>query len=126
MNFENQYLKYDEYRFLGGKCNIMPFNLLEYEARKILDTRTQNRLLNVEEIPQEVKMCINAMINSIETYLVDNNVNKNVASESTDGYSVSYVTSSQIQEVVKSKSVELENIMFNYLASTGLIYLGVI
>lgn len=126
MKFENQYLKYEEYRLLGGKMEYMPFNLLEFEARKIIDGRTQRRLIGVEEIPQEVKMCVNKMIDTIGNYIkvtnleISNNANTgNIASENTDGYSVSYVTSDQVlanaQTIIKSKQAELEDIMMNYL-----------
>ena len=126
MKFENQYLTYNEYRLLGGKIEQMPFNLLEFEARKIIDGRTQKRLVGVEEIPQEVKLCVNKMVNTIESYISATNVdtsdgvNKgNISSENIDGYSVSYVTADQVlantQTIIKSKQAELEDIMFNYL-----------
>ncbi len=123
MKFENQYLTYEEYRFLGGKMELMPFNLLEFEVRKIIDGRTQRRLLGVEEIPQTVKLCVNKMINDIEKYInemsEEKQVSGNIASENTDGYSVTYVTTDQIlqniKEVIKSKQAELEDIMMNYL-----------
>lgn len=128
MNFVGQYLKYDEYRLMGGTKEIMPFNLLEYEARKIIDVRTQRRLVGLEIIPQDVKMCVNAIINVIESY--ESTTNKNISSESVGDYSVSYVSSSQINEVIKSKESEIEDIMFNYLSTTivdgtPILYLGV-
>ncbi len=123
MKFENQYLTYEEYRLLGGKMEYMPFNLLEFETRKIIDGRTQQRLVNAEEIPQEVKLCINRMINDIAKYINEMSKEKqdngNIASESVGSYSVSYITTDQIlqniKEIVKSKQSELEDIMMNYL-----------
>lgn len=126
MKFDNQYLNYETYRLLGGKMDYMPFNLLEFEARKIIDGRTQKRLKGVEEIPQEVKLCINKMINTIGSYISATNVDtsdsinkNNISSESVGSYSVSYITPEQIlsnvQEIIKSKNKELEDIMFNYL-----------
>ena len=53
MDFTNQYLSYEEYKELGGTLDEVPFNELEYECRRIIDSRTQNRLKNAEEIPQE-------------------------------------------------------------------------
>jgi len=117
MEFNGQYLTYEEYKELGGTLDLTPFNLLEFEARKKIDIRTQNRLVG-QEIPEEVKLCEYAMINSINNYSSTTSevANKgNVASESTDGYSVSYLTSAQISEVIKSKNAELEDIMRNYL-----------
>lgn len=127
MKFENQYLTYEDYRLLGGKMEYMPFNLLEYEARRIIDGRTQRRLIGIEEIPQEVKMCINKMISCMANYISTmqsdtqskSEGKSNVASENIDGYSVSYVTADQVlanaQTIIKSKQTELEDIMFDYL-----------
>ena len=58
MEFSGQYLTYDEYKALGGNLDITPFNLLEYEARRIIDSRTLQRLKGIEKIQQEVKMCM--------------------------------------------------------------------
>lgn len=119
MTFEGQYLTYAEYQTLGGSAiGDMPFNLLEFEARRKIDENTFNRLKNVEEIPQEVKICEYNLINSINSFATaTSNVssNGNVASESTDGYSISYLTANQISDVVKSKSAELEDIIRTYL-----------
>ena len=67
MDFEGQYLTHEEYEALGGTLGQMPFNLLEFEARRKIDIRTQNRLKNVDstELPQAVKLCVNKLINSI-------------------------------------------------------------
>lgn len=132
MEFSGQYLTYEDYMALGGTLDIMPFNLLEFNARKEIDRRTLGRLLNVEEIPQEVKLCIFTMIDSINGYSTNlqGSRDKNIASEHIDGYTVSYVTSGQIQEIINSKSSELEDIMETYLSTTivngtPLLYLGV-
>lgn len=131
MEFSGQYLTYNEYRLLGGTLDQTPFNLLEYEARRKIDERTQGRLKNVANVPQEVKMCVFALINSINSYgsSIEGN-SKNIASESTDGYSVSYVTGGTIQEIIKSKSVELDDIIKTYLIGVivdgqHIMYLGV-
>ena len=126
MTFEGQYLTYIEYQNLGGSAiGEMPFNLLEFEARRQIDTRTFNRLKNGENIPQEVKICEYNLINSINEFAKStSNVanNGNVASESTDGYSISYITSDKISEIVKSKQDEINNIIRTYLL--GVIYNG--
>lgn len=126
MTFEGQYLTYAEYQTLGGSAiGEMPFNILEFEARRRIDIRTQNRLKDSEEIPQEVKLCEYELINSIDSYIkTTNNVssNGNVASENTDGYSISYITADRISEIVKSKSIELDDIIRTYLL--GVIYNG--
>ena len=69
MTFEGQYLTYAEYQALGGSAiGEMPFNVLEFEARKQIDARTFNRVKNSETIPQEVKICEYALINAINSY----------------------------------------------------------
>lgn len=131
MNFSGQYLSYNEYRLLGGTMEIMPFNLLEFETRKILDTRTQNRLKNVADIPQEVKLCIYSMIDNIYNYANENekSINSNISSESVGDYTVSYFTPNEIKNIINVKINEFEDTMFNYLNDvnidgTPLIYLG--
>ena len=57
-------------------------------------------------------------------------VSRNIASENTDGYSVSYVTGSQIQEVLKTKSKEIDEIIMTYLTNVvinneHILFLGV-
>ena len=136
MTFEGQYLTYAEYQELGGSAiGEMPFNLLEFEARRKIDIRTQNRLKDVDskDIPQEVKLCEYNLINSINEFasaMTNISNNGNVASFNSDGYSESYITPAQIQDVVKSKSVELDDIVRTYLLGVifndqHLMYLGV-
>lgn len=134
MEFKGQYLTYAEYRDLGGTLDITPFNLLEFEARRKVDIETQSRLKGTDsqDIPQEVKLCIFSLINSINHYtdsIESATQNGNIASESTDGYSVSYVKSSSIKEIISSKSVELDDIIRTYLLNVvfkneHLLYLG--
>lgn len=135
MGFSGQYLTYEEYIRLNGTLDIAPFNILEFEARKQIDKYTFNRLkgTNSNEIPQEVKMCEFKMINSLNNYV--NSVNEvtnngNVASENTDGYSVSYLTIKDISSILDSKSKELETIIKTYLLHVifneeHLLYCGV-
>ena len=113
MTFEGQYLTKEEYIALGGNPEIgdMPFNLLEFEARRKIDARTQNRLKNVKTIPQEVKLCIYNLINTLQNYI--NTQNRNIQSESVGEYSVSY--GGNIQEIVESKNAELDDIIIDYL-----------
>lgn len=131
MEFNGQYLTYNEYKELGGNLDQTPFNLLEFEAQRIIDNRTQNRLKGVENLPQEVKMCMFNLINNINNYSsINNEVNRNIASESVGSYSVSYVTGNQIAEIVKSKATELNDLVLTYLTGVivnneHIIYLGV-
>ena len=131
MKFEGQYLTYDEYLDLGGtQIGKMPFNLLEYEARKLIDARTFNRLKNQEEILQDVKLCEYELINKINSYLNVSNKIGNVSSENTDGYSVSYVSVDRVSDVVKSKKNDLDDTIRTYLLNVivdneHILYVGV-
>ena len=118
MEYEGQYLTYTEYQALGGSLTETPFNLLEFEARNLIDLRTQNRLVGVEVIPQKVKICEFNLINKLEAYTNQiNQVNQtgNISSENIDGYSVSYATSSQIRDILASKNSEIDEILLNGL-----------
>lgn len=129
MTFEGQYLTYAEYQALGGSAiGEMPFNLLEYEARKQIDLRTQNRLKDVdgEYIPQEVKLCVNNLINTLLTYV--NKKNRNIQSETVGKYSINY--GNDVKEIVKSKNSELNDIILTDLYGVivnneHILYLGV-
>lgn len=124
MEFSGQYLTYSEYTALGGTLSQTPFNILEFEARKQIDLRTQRRLLNVQVIPEEVKLCVFHLINKIDSYNKSTeNVGGNIASESTDGYSISYVTANQLSDITKSKNNELQDIILNDLYGVSVMVL---
>ena len=130
MEFSGQYLVYEEYRSLGGTLDLTPFNLLEYEARKKIDERTQGRLKKISDIPQEVKMCMFALINSLNNYLSESSSNRNIASESVGSYSVSYVTGNALHGIMNYKNDELNVIISSYLLGVivndeHILYLGV-
>lgn len=132
MEFEGQYLTYNEYKGLGGTLAETPFNLLEFQTRKEIELRTKGRLsnLDVTEIPQEVKLCEYHLMNLVEQYAKTSSQSNNaVASENTDGYSISYLNPSSIQEIIKSKQSELDDIMLSELYNVivddeAIIYCG--
>lgn len=131
MDFTNQYLSYEEYMELGGTLEEVPFNELEYECRRIIDSRTQNRLKNADEIPEEVKMLENKMIQTLQGYYVSlNKAQSGIASENTDGYSVSYISSNQISQLIEGKIDVLQDLVSTYLFGVivnneHLLYCGV-
>lgn len=131
MELSGKYLTYEEYRALGGTLDLMPFELLEFECRRRIDERTQNRLRNIDKIPKEVKLCIYKLMNVMSSYDQGlDTVSRNIANESIDGYSVSYVTGSQIQEVLKTKNKEIDDIIMTYLSGVivnneHILFLGV-
>ena len=114
MEFNNQYLTYEEYKNLGGTLGEMPFNILEFKCRKIIDNLTFNRLTNLKTQIQEVKMCIYDMINISSKYeQTSNKQAQGIVSESTDGYSVSYGSINAEQE--KTRELELQGCVRDYL-----------
>ena len=119
MTFEGQYLTYAEFQELGGSAiGLTPFNLLEFEARRKIDIKTFNRVKELEEIPQEVKLCEYALIKAMSSYdesLSGIGEGGNVASETIDGYSVSYITSADAGKIVEAKANQLNDIIRSYL-----------
>ena len=131
MDFTNQYLSYEEYQELEGTLEEVPFNELEFECRRIIDSRTQNRLKNADEIPEEVKMLENKMIQTLQGYYISlEKAQSGVASENTDGYSVSYISSNQISQLIEGKIDVLQDLVSTYLFGVivnneHLLYCGV-
>lgn len=127
MEFNNQYLSYEEYKSLGGTLGEMPFNILELKARQIINERTQNRLKNIEEIPQEVKICVYDLINAMNKYNLSNNsTSSNISSENTDGYSVTYKSGT---EMTAEQKAQYEDVMLTDLYGVivngeSILYLG--
>ena len=115
MEFKGQYLTYQEYLALGGTLEEMPFNLLEYNARKKIDERTFGRLVDKGQEYQEVKLCVYNMITTLNSYSSYDTQNKAISSESTDGYSISYGTPQK--SITEAKNSELEDVINSYLAN---------
>ena len=115
MEFEGQYLTYQEYKVLGGTLDEMPFNLLEFNARMKIDERTFGRLVDKGQKYQEVKLCIYNMITTLNSYSSYDTQNKAISSESTDGYSISYGTPQK--STTEAKNSELEDIIDTYLSN---------
>ena len=128
MEFNNQYLTYEEYKSLGGTLDEMPFNILELKARQIINERTQNRLKDVEQIPQEVKICVYDLINTMNKYNLSNNsTSSNISSENIDGYSVTYKSGTELTEEQKKQYDDvIETDLYGVIVdNTPILYLGV-
>ena len=115
MEFKGQYLTYQEYLALGGTLEEMPFNLLEFNARKKIDERTFGRLADKGQEYKEVKLCIYNMITTLNSYSSYDTQNKAISSENTDGYSISYGTPQK--SVTEAKNSELEDVIDAYLSN---------
>lgn len=118
MDFSGQYLTYNEYLALGGTLDQMPFNLLEFRARQNVDKYTFGRLKDLDSQIQEVKLCINELINTINSYDAFKGANKGIASENIDGYSISYVTPST--NITEAQESEIKGIVKEYLVDCKL------
>lgn len=128
MEFNNQYLTYEDYESLGGTLGEMPFNILELKAQQIINERTQNRLKNIGEIPQEVKICVYDLINTMNKYNLSNNsTSSNISSENTDGYSVTYKSGTELTEEQKKQYDDvMETDLYGVIVdNTPILYLGV-
>lgn len=131
MDFTNQYLSYEEYIELGGTLEKVPFDELEFECRRIIDSRTQNRLKNADEIPQEVKMLEYRMLDNLQGYYISyKKAQDGIQSENTDGYSVTYISTNEISQMINNKSKELQDLVSTYLFGVivnneHLLYMGV-
>ena len=114
MTFEGQYLTYAEFQALGGSAiGETPFNLLEFEARQNIDKYTYGRLKDLDTQIQDVKLCVYKLITMIDSYNKQEIQNKGIASENTDGYSVSYLAPST--NITEAKNSEIKGIVREYL-----------
>ena len=115
MEFEGQYLTYQEYKALGGTLDEMPFNLLEFNARMKIDERTFGRLVDKGQEYKEVKLCVYNMITTLNSYSLYDTQNKAISTESTDGYSISYGTPQK--SITEARNSELEDVIDTYLSN---------
>lgn len=115
MTISGQYLTFSEYQSLGGTLTETPFNLLEYNARMKINERTFGRLKNLEEIPQEVKLCVYNLIEILKSYDSYSELNKGIASENIDGYSISYTGANK--NIEEAKNTELNDMINAYLCN---------
>lgn len=115
MAISGQYLTYAEYKALGGTLDQNSFSLLEYNARMRIDERTFGRLKKLETQPEEVKMCDFNLINTLNSYSSYTENSKNISSESTDGYSISYKSASK--DITEAMEKEVEDIINAYLCN---------
>ena len=80
-----QYLTYEEYTKIGGTLDETAFNRNIDRACAMIDTRTQSRLVEFEEIPQIVKTVCADLID----YISVNTVAKTVTSKNQSAGGVS-------------------------------------
>ena len=98
MNFENQYLSYEEYQRLGGGILGAPFDLLEYRAEKEIDKPTFNRFrdLDSEKHPMELKICVYELMGTLTKY---DNLDTDISSEKVGDYSITRDSKEQREKI---------------------------
>ena len=65
MEYSGQYITYAEFKAMGNTLDLVPFNIAEEEARLIIDRETFGRFKDAER-PDELKKCMNKLINTIK------------------------------------------------------------
>lgn len=108
------YLTYDDWTTMGGEIIDMPmYTRLEYQAQRKIDEYTFGRLVNIECVPECVKM---AMFELIEILYTDK-TEQSVQSMSNDGLSVTLTAQQPIE-------TRICNLIHEYL-TPELLYCGV-
>lgn len=123
------YIDLNYYRNNGGKTDVTDaaFPQFEFRARKIVDRLTQNRVKNMQAVPEAVKRLMVELVTLESTQGAEITVGKCVTSFSNDGYSETYADPLTGEQV---KELECE-LVSEYLSGetddegTPLLYLGV-
>ena len=121
-------MTFAEYQERGGTLPEASFTLLEFKGRKRIDYLTDNRVQNMAEVPEAVKLCIMTLIsleNSVGVVAqVENPV---VTSFTTDGYSESYGKALGAEDADKSMNAQVKSLLWGEKDDYGvpLLYRGV-
>lgn len=121
------YLKYEEYKNIGGICDVTAFNRYIDRACSSIDNATYNRVSEMTEIPTRVKSCCRDLVEYYSNY--GNVSTKGVTSwsESAGAVSESVSYDSKDTEMIKT---DVDNIIYDYLFNltddngTPLLYKG--
>lgn len=99
------------------------FERLALRASEKLDHFTMGRI-NPSDITDDVRRAVCAMADIL--YLAEKRTSggQNIASESNDGYSVTYVTTGE-REMIQAQEEKLYKAAYAYLSRTGLMDFGV-
>lgn len=106
-----QYLTYDEYKEIGGVCDLAAFNRYIVRACGIIDNETHNRLENMLEVPEQVKYCLRDLVEYMTTNMPTDAA---VASRS---QSVGGVSESENYNIKghEELAAEIINLIYDYL-----------
>lgn len=104
--------------YKGAVIDAASFDLYARKATQEIKKYTLNRVQK-DSIPDEVKMCCCELVKLL--YKSDQEDAKGIASEKVGEYSVTY-TSPEARE--KQLAASTTNIIYKWLAMTGLLYRG--
>ena len=98
------YLTFEEYTAYGGSAVTQEqFPTAEFKARKRIDYLTDSRVLDMETVPEAVKLCMTSIINADAAAGADAmSASPLVASFNTDGYSESYGSAADQQAALQN------------------------
>lgn len=111
------YLTYTEYTNFGGQLSDALFNRFSFRAESEINNATQGRLKSISKFPESVKKCEFELVEYLSKVAKDGSASA-ISSFGNDGYSVSYTDKKTAQQ-------QIYDIIYTYLADTGLIYCGV-
>lgn len=111
------YISYEDFVSYGGTVEATAFDRFAYRAGCEINNKTYNRVAQLDKVPECVKRCEFELIVYLSKKASDGNI-ANITSISNDGYSISYGEQ-------KGSDAEIYDIIYTYLADTGLMYCGV-
>lgn len=108
-----QYLTYEEYTEIGGILDFTAFKRNIDRACGIVDNHTKCRLREMRDIPQEAKLCVRDLVE----YIAENVSRGTIVSSR--GQSAGGVSESEsyVAKTADDMGTEMENIIFDYLAT---------
>lgn len=106
----------------AGEVDSAVFPRYLMRATQIIKQYIGNNLASADEVPTEVKMCCCEVADYLY-WLEQKSTQKDssIKSESVGDLSVSYATA---EEVEQQKAKQIRNIVYCWLADTGLLYRG--
>lgn len=109
--------------FLGTAVSEADFPGLAVKVSAFIDRMTFNRLRSAEEIPEEVKMAVCAIVERMDTAFKANATGSSAAvkSENNDGYSITYNALSDIRAEL---TADYEEAALLFLYGSPLLYAG--
>ena len=107
-----QYLTYEEYTEIGGTLDLTAFKRNIDRVCGIIDSYTHNRLHCMNDIPQQVKVCVR----DLAEYVANNSNGKTISSKSQSSGGVSE-SESYVTKTLEETKAEIENIIYDYLSS---------